>query len=215
MTNSGRKNEPALNQIPVENYLINCQQAHAEVIDLATRNIWQSVEPLSSEELTKLALPERFAPVGIGSAVMDEHYFRQSPGAAAPGPVNDRVIDGRRFIHCANPPAAGPETPIPDGPARLMVDKHHTIIFEAGNEMNVISTETGTEFIQVVSASPEGGGLLQENAVEPDYFELPPGWKLRSVPVTKRTVIDLPNPTEVWFFANGSSFQGPVTLPLD
>jgi hypothetical protein len=91
-----------------------------------------------------------------------------------------------------------------------MVDKHHTIIFEAGRELTIIRTETGSDFIQVISASPEGGGLLQENAVEADDFALPSGWHLRLEPVAERTVIDLPNPTEAWFFANGSSFQGPV-----
>jgi hypothetical protein len=93
-----------------------------------------------------------------------------------------------------------------------MVDKHHTIIFEAGSDLTIIRTEAGVELIQVISASPEGGGLLQESAVEMDGFALPSGWQLRTEPVTKRTVIDLPNPTEAWFFANGSSFQGPVTF---
>lgn len=201
-------------EIPAENHLINCQQPHAEVIEVATRNVWQSVEPLSHEEFAQLALPEGIVPVGMGSGVMDAHYFRQSPGAEAPGPVRDRFIDGRRFIHCANPQAAGPERPIPDGPARLMVDKHHTIIFEAGSELTIIRTETGADFIQVISASPEGGGLLQENAVGADDFALPSGWQLRTETVTKRTVIELPNPTEAWFFSNGSSFQGPITLSV-
>lgn len=191
---------------------MDCQQPHAEVLEVATRTVWQSVEPISSDEFAQLALPEGIVPVGIGSGVMDAHYFRQSPGAKTSGPVKNRFIDGRRFIHCANPPAAGPERPLPDGPARLMVDKHHTIIFEAGSELTIIRTETDTDLIQVISASPEGGGLLQENAVEADDFALPSGWQLRTEAVTEITVIDLPNPTEAWFFANGSSFQGPVTL---
>jgi hypothetical protein len=201
-----------MTEVPAENYLIDCQQPHAEVLEVATRTVWQSAEPISHEAFAQLALPEGILPVGIGSGVMDAHYFRQSPGAAAPGPVQDRFIDGRRFIHCANPPAGGPEMPIPDGPVRLMVDKHHTIIFEAGSELTIIRTETGAELIQVISASPEGGGLLQETAAQAADFALPPGWQLRLEPVAKRTVIDLPNPTEAWFFANGSSFQGPVTL---
>jgi hypothetical protein len=95
-----------------------------------------------------------------------------------------------------------------------MVDKHHTITFEAGSELTIIRTETGKDFIQVISASPEGGGLLQENAVETDEISLPSDWQLRTETVAERTVIDLPNPTEAWFFANGSSFQGPVTLSV-
>ncbi len=179
---------------------------------MATRTVWQSVEPISHEEFAKLALPEGVVPLGIGSGVMDAHYFRQSPGAATPGPVQDRFIDGRRFIHCANPPATGSERPIPDGPARLMVDKHHTLIFEVGSELSVIRTETGAEYIQVISASPQGGGLLQDKVVEPVAFVLPKGWSLRTEPVTDTRFIDLPNPTECWFFPDGTSFQGPVSL---
>jgi len=200
-----------MSNVPASNYLIDCQQPHAEVLEVATRTVWQSIEPLSREALAELALPDGFVPVGIGAGVMDAHYFRQSPGAEAPGPVQDKLIDGRRFIHCANPPAAGADRPIPDGPVRLMVDKHHTLIFEPGNELRIIRSETGAEFIQVISASPEGGGLLQRDAVETPDFELPTGWQLRIEPVEERIVINLPNPTEAWFFANGSSFQGPVT----
>ena len=201
-------------EVPAENYLTNCQQPHAEVIEVATRRVWQSVEPISREAFEQLALPEGISPVGRGAGVMDAHYFRQSPGAKGPGPVRDRVIDGRRFIHCANPPAAGAEQPIAGGPARLMVDKHHSLIFEAGSELTILRTDTGVDFIQVISASPEGGGLLQKGPVQTDGVTLPPGWHLRSEPAKARTVVDLPNPTEAWFFVDGSSFQGPITIPV-
>ena len=201
-----------MTEVPAGNRLIDCQQPHAEVIELATRTIWQSAEPLSREELAALVLPEGIAPVGTGCGVMDAHYFRQSPGAEGPGPVSERIIDGRRFIHCANPPATGPETPIPGGPARLMVDKHHTLIFEAGRAMTIIRSDSGWEFVQVISASPEGGGLLQSDRPETAGFELPDGWQQRTETAAERTIIDLPNPTEAWFFPDGSSFQGPVDL---
>ena len=80
-----------MNQIPAENYMIDCQQPHAEVIEVATRTVWQGVKPITHEELAQLDLPHGFAPVGVGSAVMNEHYFRQSPGAEAPGPVTERI----------------------------------------------------------------------------------------------------------------------------
>lgn len=201
-----------LTEVPAKNHLTNCQQPHAEVIEVATRRVWQSVKPISHEEFSQLALPEGIVAAGINSGVMDAHYFRASPGAEVPSPVRDRFIDGRRFIHCANAPAAGPERPIPDGPQRIVVDKHHTIIFEAGSELTIIRTEADAQLIQVINASPEGRGLLQKNVAEVSDFNLPSGWHLRSVPVSKRTVIDLPNPTEAWFFADGSSFQGPVSL---
>jgi hypothetical protein len=200
-----------LAEVPSENYLVDCQQPHAEVIETSTRTVWQSVAPITEKEFAALALPEGIAPVGLGCGVMDEHYFRQSPGAVAPGPVQHRLIDGRRFIHCANPPATGPERPIPDGPLRLMVEKHHSLIFEAGSTLSIIRTDTDTNLIQVISASPKGGGLLQEKAVSTSDFALPEGWQLRTVTVTERTVIDLPNPTTAWFFDDGTSFQGPIS----
>jgi len=198
--------------VPEENYLVDCQQPHSEIIDVTARTVWQSVDPMTREELAGLSLPQGLAPLGTGRGVMDAHYFRQSPGAHAPSRVRDRFIDGRRFIHCASPPANGPEHPIPGGPARLIVDKHHTIIFDAGRELNLIRNDSGTEFVQVIGASPDGGGLLQDQGVDADNFTLPEGWQLRTAPVKTRTVIDLPHPTEAWFFADGSSFQGPVTL---
>ncbi len=197
---------------PAQNYLVDCQQPHAEVIEVSTRAVWQTIEPLTREALAQLTLPDGIAPIGVGTGVMDAHYFRQSPGADAPGPVRVRIIDDVGFIHCATPSVTGPEQPIPDGPARLMVDKHHTIIFEAGSEIAIIRMENGAEMVQVISATPEGGGLLQKDTVPAKDFSLPPRWQLRIEKVAKRTEIDLPNPTEVWFFADGSSFQGPVNL---
>ncbi|MCR9278676.1 MAG: hypothetical protein NXH85_11945 [Pseudomonadaceae bacterium] len=198
-------------EVPQQNVLIDCQQPHAEVIEIATRTVWQSVEPISEDSFQALALPEGIARVGLGCGVMDAHYFRQSPGADAPGPVTDRFIDGRRFIHCANPPAAGADRPPGDGPLRLVVDKHHTLIFDAGSDMTLIRTEGGSDLIQVISASPQGGGLLQQQPAQEDALQLPRGWQLRVEHAAERTVIELPNPTEAWFFDNGASFQGPVT----
>ena len=200
-----------MNEERTNNHLFDCQSPHAEVIELATRTVWQSFEPMSRDDLARLLLPEGISPVGVGRGMMDAHYFRRSPGAT-PGVVNEKTIAGRRFFHCANPAAGGPQQPIPNGPARLVVDKHHSIVFEAGRELNIIRTDIGTELIQVISASPQGGGLLQASAVESVGLELPAGWQLRSEHVAERTVIDLPNPTEAWFFPDGSSFQGPITL---
>lgn len=183
-------------------------------MEVATRTVWQSAAPLSPADLHRLDLPDGIVPVGIGRGVMDAHYFRQSPGAKEPGPVRDRFIDGHRFIHCANPSAEGPQQPIPQGPFRLMVDKHHSLVFEAGRDLLILKTQTGANLVQVISPSPEGGGLLQTEPVSTEAFRLPAGWHLRTAHVTERTVIDLPNPTEAWFFADGSSFQGSVPFEL-
>ena len=77
-----------MTEAPAENYLLDCRQPHAEILEIATRTIWQSVEPISREEFAMLTLAEGIVPVGLGCGVMDAHYFRQSPGAVEPGPVD-------------------------------------------------------------------------------------------------------------------------------
>ena len=86
---------------------------------------------MTRDALENLSLPSGFIPVGVGTGVMDAHYFRRSPGDAEDGPVAEREIGGHQFIHCANPPATGSETPISGGPQLLKVDKHHSLIFLA------------------------------------------------------------------------------------
>jgi hypothetical protein len=145
---------------------------------------------------------------------MDAHYFRRSPGAEADGPVAERDVEGHLFIHCANPPKGGPESPVGDDPRLLRVDKHHSLIFEAGAEVDVIRLPDRRDFVQVIAATPRGGGLLQPEAAPPSGlgFRLPEGWTLRTEKLTVRTTIHLPHPTQAWFFENGASFQGPVDL---
>ena len=162
--------------------------------------------------MENLSLPAGFIAVGVGTAVMDVHYFRRSPGNAEDSSVSERDISGHQFIHCANPPALGAETPIPGGPQLLKVDKHHSLIFMPDRKVDVLCLPDGKEYIQVISASPEGGGLLQQGSVSSSDTLLPDGWHLRTVNFQTRTTIHLPNPTEAWFFANGSSFQGVVEL---
>ena len=196
----------------VHNVLVDCQELHAELLDIERNIVWQTHRPISREAYKALVLPEKLIKVGIGAGVMDEHYFRRSPGSGADGPVNELEIGGRLFIHCANPPKEGPETPMRDGPKLMRVDKHHSLVFEAGREIRVLQDENGNDFVQVISASPGGEGLFQSSPIAPGTAGLPvpKGWSLRTEQVDARTTIHLPNPTEAWFFANGESYQGPV-----
>lgn len=199
-------------EIPAHNLMIDCHELHAEVMDLGTGTVWQSHLPISREAFTALVLPAKLIKVGVGAGVMDAHYFRRSPGADADGPVAERDIAGRLFIHCANPPKGGPETPVGDDPKLLRVDKFHSLIFEAGAEVDVIRLPDGRDFVQVIAATPRGGGLLQPEA-DPQSeleFHLPEGWALRTEKLAARATIHLPHPTQAWFFRNGASFQGPV-----
>jgi hypothetical protein len=202
----------ARRQIPVHNVLVDCKELHGELLDLETGTVWQSQGPINREAYAALELPATLVKVGVGAGVMDEHYFRRSPGAETDGPVAERVIGGHLFIHCANPPKGGPETPVGDDPKLMRVDKHHSLVFEAGREALVVRHGDGRDFVQVIAASPKGGGLLQSAAVARDgaALRLPEGWSLRTEKLESRTTIHLPNPAEAWFFANGASFQGPV-----
>ena len=199
-------------KLPAHHVIVNCQALHAELLDLETGKVWQSHRPISRDAYKSLEPPGKLIKVGIGTGVMDEHYFRRSPGAEADGPIAACEIADHLFIHCANPPKGGPETPVGDDPKLMRVDKHQSLIFEAGREVLVIRQADGRDFVQVIAASPGGGGLLQDEDVPKGGSDipLPDGWSLRTEKLAARTTIHLPNPTEAWFFANGSSFQGPV-----
>ena len=201
-----------MTKIPEINFILDCHEPHAEVMELTSKTVWQARLPMARETLENLSLPIGFISVGSGTAVMDAHYFRRSPGNAEDGPVSECDISGHQFIHCANPPALGAETPIPGGPQLLRVEKHHSLIFMPDRKVDVLCLPDGKEYIQVISASPEGGGLLQQESVSSSDTVLPEGWHLRTVNFRTLTTIHLPNPTEVWFFANGASFQGVVDL---
>jgi len=201
-------------ELPAHNLLVDCRELHAELLDLKTGTVWQSHRPISREAYDALVLPPTLRKLGIGAGVMDAHYFRRSPGAETDGPVTERDVEGHLFIHCANPPKGGPESPVGDDPRLLRVDKYHSLIFEAGREVDVIRLPDGRDFVQVIAATPGGGGLLQPGAAPPSglEFRLPDGWALRTEKLAARTTIHLPHPTQAWFFANGASFQGPVEL---
>jgi hypothetical protein len=194
--------------------MVDCHELHAELLDLETGTVWQSHRPISREVYDALALPPNLRKIGIGAGVMDAHYFRRSPGSDRDGPVAEREVDGQLFIHCANPPRGGPESPVGDDPKLLRVDKYHSLIFDAGSEVEVIRLPDGRDFVQVIAAMPRGGGLLQTEATPPSgcEFYLPKGWALRTEKLAVRTTIHLPHPTQAWFFENGASFQGPVDL---
>ena len=199
-------------EIPAHNIMVDCHEPHTELLDLTNGTVWQSQQPMTHQVYDALELPPKIVRVGIGTGVMDSHYFRRSPGAEADGPVAERTIDGHLFIHCANPPKGGPETPLGDDPKLMRVDKHHSLIFNAGREVAVLRLPDGRDFVQVIAATPEGGGLLQPKETSSGKLEshLPDGCVLRSEKVAAHTVIHLPHPTEAWFFKDGTSYQGPV-----
>jgi hypothetical protein len=188
-----------LARAPEQNFPRDARELHAEVMESATLEVWQSCGSISREELAALALPDGWRKIGVGRGAMDAHCFRRSPGADEDGPVRLRQIDGREFFFCARP-ASAPELPAGEGgPTLLTVDKHHTIVFEADRSVDWLTLPDGREFVHVVAAESGAPELV-----------LPDGWKVAPRPIERELVIELPAPATVFFFPNGDSFQGPL-----
>ena len=192
--------------------MIGLDRPHAEVIDPNTSQVWQTIEPCDAKELAALVLPEPLRSVGVGCGTMDEMWFDRSPGASEDGNMKERLIDGRRFGHCARP-ASPPKKPFgDDGPTEMLVDKYHALRFAAGRRVPVLLTPDAAAFVCVIDgAGISSIGLDHEPRGD---LVLPAGCRLGEVALEKDWVLRLPSPTRVFFFASGDSYQGPVeTLP--
>lgn len=186
-------------EIPEGNHLVDPDEPHAEVIEIGTQRVWQTRLPITRDAFHALTLEPGLAKIGIGLAAMDGHYFRRSPGAREDGPVETRTIDGRVWVHCAKP-ASAPSLPAgPEGPRLLTVDKHHSLIFRAGREIEWLRLPDGRAYVHVI----EGGS-------DKAPLGLPDGWTLSTEVLSEERTIHLPHPTTVFFFPNGDSYQGPI-----
>lgn len=175
----------------------NAREPRCELIDAATREVWQDFEPTPRDWYDALELEAPLAKAGYGAGAMDRAWFRRSPGASEDGPVRTREIAGRRFFHCATPVRieAGP-------PRHILVDKHHSLAFDAGREIEILRDAEGRDYVLVVAAA-EG--------TPPS--ELPDGWRVRTHRLAHEWIVELPAPTQTWWFAGMASFQGPVDVP--
>jgi hypothetical protein len=180
--------------------MIDAQQLHGELLDPRTRNVWQSLEPITPEEYQALPLEPGWLRVGIGRAAMYEHWFARSPGASEDGPMELCEIGGRRFGLCARPASTPTQPEGPDGPRMLLVEKHHVIRFLSGRPVSVVQHPDGRRYVHVIEGGEDKAPLV-----------LPDGWQLEYVSPGEDWVVPLPTPTTVFFFANGDSYQGPLT----
>jgi len=180
--------------------MIGAHELHGEVLDPTTADVWQTIEAISREDYETLPLEPGWLRVGIGLAAMDEHWFLRSPGAEADGPMEERAIGEHRFGLCARPASAPSRPEGSEGPRHLLVQKHHVLNFVAGREVPVLLRPDGQRFVHVI----EGGQGKSPLA-------LPEGWKSTAVQLDEDWVLRLPTPASVYFFANGDSFQGPLS----
>lgn len=179
------------------------RNTHVEVVDVATGQVWMSVEPATKQDYDSLraGLDDSLRGVGIGTASMDAALFRHSPDSEGQ-PVRERTIAGRRFINVALP---GEATLHDAGMMQIAVNKAHVVGFEAGRALTIMRLPAG-DFVEIVGSPAHD-----------DELPLPEGATLHKVVLQKPWVVELPTPT-IAFFCNCSglrSFQGPVILPVD
>ena len=85
--------------------MIEAKLPHAELIDTATREVWQTLAPIPREQYDALDTPEGWHRVGLGSGAMDEHWFRRSPGDEKDGPeAGSNTLRWQRRRESSPPP---------------------------------------------------------------------------------------------------------------
>jgi len=181
--------EERINEVP------DPRRDRGEIIDLQAREVWQDLNPTPRSWWDDLDLEAPLLKLGYGSGNMDRMWFRRSPDAGVDGPVRTREIGGRRFFYCAKAPNSMGQ----GDPRRLMVDKHQTLVYEAGREVRILTTAQGDHFVLVIEGIP--------SAPTP---RLPEGWSLRDIQIGEDWIVDLPAPTETWWFEGMVSYQGPI-----
>ena len=175
------------------------REPRCEILEVATRDVWQGFDPCSRAWYEALALGPGFLKVGWGAGTMDRSWFRRSPGADVDGPVRTRELAGRAFFACAR----APEDVEPGPPRRMMIDKHHSLLFAGGRAVDVLTTAAGARYVQVVTGAAD--------ASAPD---LPDGWRIDTLDLESDWVVELPHPCETLWFEGMVSFQGPLeSLP--
>lgn len=182
--------------VPKENIQLDLDQPHMEIIDTAEGKVFQPMNGVTRAEYDAIDAQPPYVKVGIGLGAMDEGGFLRSPGAEVDGPMEVRALYGHSWSFCARPLGA-PELPAgPDGPRRILVDKHHVVAYRAGPELGTLVLPDGSEYVHVIRGSAP--------------LALPDGWKLRAERLEHDVTIRLATPTTVFFFPNGDSYQGPV-----
>jgi hypothetical protein len=181
--------------------IVRPRDPHVELLDTVTNDVWMSLEPVSPERNRSLVAPLPLLRIAQWTGAMDRSVYHRSPGADEDGPLEERDIDGIRFVLTARPDFPAPE-PAPGYPHRVDVEKHQTIEFDAGRDVLVLTLPHGETFLHVIEP-PAGDERVRD---------LPPGWVVTSRHLDAPLRVRLPDVTTVFFWPNGESFQGPVSL---
>ncbi len=190
--------------LPVENFHPTEPGLHMEILDTQTMQVWQVMANVKQEEYDALVVEDRYRKVGVGSLSAYCSFFRRSPDAERDGPMNTLEQGGYRWSNCAQPKGAPAFPAGPDGPRLMKVSKYHSIVYAAGSELTYLESPEGETYVHVI-----GGDGTEE-------LRIPEGWRFAKVPIEKETIVELPCPTSVFFFASPEgmkSYQGPVPRP--
>lgn len=184
--------------VPEANVTVSPRELHMEVFDSRTADVWLCQRPVTVAEYRELPVGAPYVKSGLARSAMDFAWFLRSPGAAAEGPLDGRIIGGLPMVRVARPLdfkgfAAG------DAPTRLQIDKHHVIGFNAGTRALLVQLPDGAFYVQ----QTVGAGPLR--------IPIPADWNLCELKSPAPWSICLPSPVTVYFFRNLTSFQGPVT----
>ena len=191
-------NDAAAPPVPAANVTRAPRQLHMELMDGRTLDVWLHQPPVTAADYAAFRPEPPYVKSGLGRGAMDRAWFLRSPGSAADGALEARVIGGREFVRVARPLdfrglARG------DAPTRLQVDKHHVLAFAAGSEVRIALLPDGRDYVQQTLAAPGAGAV-----------PLPADWQLRIVRPAQDWVVPLPAPATVWFFRNLDSYAGPI-----
>jgi len=188
--------------LSVANATIAPRDSHAEFFDPGTSEVWLSREPVTRAWFDALEPPGTLVKSGFGRGEMDRAWFLRSPGAVTDGPLRTRTIADRTFQLVARPDLAALVTGSDEGfPRRFPVHKHHVLVFAAGRTIPLLEDPAGCAFVPLVAARRDRA------------LALPAGWRRREITLDEDWLIELPAPTDTWWVADGSSFQGPGALP--
>ena len=186
-------------EVPEVNRVPHIRARMMEVMDHASGEVWLSLDEVTPAQAKALEIGPGMVKYGPAVSSMDLAWFDRSPGAGADGPLMERMIGGLRFRLVAKP---GKFAPLPGGSGvEAMVDKHHCVVFSAGRALEFLISPDGSAFVEQVDALPDSKPI-----------ELPPGFSLRRLTLSKPWIFRAPRPAKAYFFFPSlRSFQGPVT----
>jgi len=188
--------------LPQSGAMIDGNGFFMEAMDPPTRQVWMTLSPGTHKEYADWDPKPEFQKLGCGKSAMDRAAFRHDPTDIQQA-IQTKTIDGYTCLQVAIPGEMTPPAE-PGLPARISVNKGHTLGFRAGRRVKFMNMDDD-HYVETVGDNKADGAL-----------GLPPGATFSELKLVSHWVVELPCPTTAffWFSEHGMrSFQGPVRLP--